>query len=292
MGLDDANRIGRAAERLRRRSRTSLKVLVPTAAALGAGAAIAVGQIPGASGTISACYQDVSPGTNGADAPYGTLRIIDPSAASNGDPTWPNNACGTNEAPLSWNQQGQQGGPGPQGPKGSPGPAGSPGPPGTVVSDSSFGYTASKSDRLMLKLDGVEGGVTRKGFKGDIEVSSFSVGTEHAVSASTQGTGAGAGKVDVQSFEFVKKHDRTDSVLLLDTAAGRSIKSAELGVYHGSKNLVQVADYRFSDVKLTSVQNGPNSETVTGTFRKLQASVGTGKSKVSTGWNLITNKAP
>ena len=47
MGLDERNRIGRAAERARRRSRASLKVLLPTAAALGAGAAVAIGQIHG-----------------------------------------------------------------------------------------------------------------------------------------------------------------------------------------------------------------------------------------------------
>lgn len=292
MGLDEANRIGRTAERLRRHSRKSVKVLVPTAAALGAGAAVAIGQIPGAGGTISACYQKVSQGTNGADGPYGTVRIIDPSAASNGDPTWPNNSCGPNEAPISWNQQGPPGATGAQGATGSPGPAGSKGAPGTVVGDTSFGFTASKTDRLLLRLDGVAGGATQKGFKGDIEVSSFSVGTEHALGGSIQGLGAGAGKVDVQSFEFVKKHDKTDSVLFNDVASGRSIKTAELGVYHVSKQLVQAADYRFSQVELTSVQSGADTEVVTGTFQKLHASVGTGTNKVSTGWNVIANKAP
>ena len=286
MGLEEANRIGRAAERLRRRSRASVKVLVPTAAALGAGAAVAVGQIPGAGGKISACYQNVSQGTNGADFPFGTVRIIDPSAASNGDPTWPNNACGTNEAPISWNQQG------PPGATGAQGPAGSKGDPGTVVGDTSFGYTASKTNRLLLKLGGVAGGVTQKGFRGDIEVSSFSVGTEHALNGSVQGAGAGAGKVNVQSFEFVKKHDSADNALFQDVLNGRSIATAELGVYHVSKQLVQAADYKFSGVTLTSIQQGPNGETVTGTFQKLHASVGTGTNKVSAGWNVVTNKAP
>ncbi len=56
MGVEEAGRIARAAERMRRSSRVPLKLLLPTAAALGAGAAVAVGSIPGSGGTITGCY--------------------------------------------------------------------------------------------------------------------------------------------------------------------------------------------------------------------------------------------
>ena len=62
-------------------------------------AAISLGAIPGASGTISGCYSK----SNGA------LRVIDTESGA---------ACASNkENALSWNQQG------PQGPAGPPGPA-------------------------------------------------------------------------------------------------------------------------------------------------------------------------
>ena len=72
------------------------------AAACLAGAAISLGAIPGASGTISGCYSKSN----------GSLRVIDAESGA---------SCAANkEAALSWSQQGPQGPPGVQGP---PGPA-------------------------------------------------------------------------------------------------------------------------------------------------------------------------
>jgi type VI secretion system Hcp family effector len=294
MSLDEGNRIGRAAERVRRRSRASLKVLLPTAAALGAGAAVAIGQIPGTDGTITACYQDVPQGTNGADYPFGTVRIIDPNAVPDNDPTWPNNACGPNEHILTWNQQGPPGPTGPQGPVGPQGPIGSQGAPGTVVGQTVFSISASQTDRLLMKLDGITGGVTEKTFKGDIELSSFAVGAEAAV---TGVGGAGAGKVNIQSFSFVKKADRADPELAKHLGNSQTIKLADVAVYHVSKTskssqLVEAADYKLTNVVITAIQQNGATERVSGTFQKLQGTVGTGPNKVSTGWDLKTSKAP
>jgi type VI protein secretion system component Hcp len=291
MSLDEGNRIGRAAERVRRRSRASLKVLLPTAAALGAGAAVAIGQIPGTDGTITACYAGIPPG---ADGPSGTLRVIDPSAAFDGNSTWPNNACGPDETILTWNQQGPPGPAGPQGPVGPQGPTGSQGAPGTVVGQTVFSISASQTDRLLMKLDGITGGVTEKAFKGDVELSSFAVGAEAPV---TGIAGAGAGKVNIQSFSFVKKADRSDPELAKHLGNGQAIKLADVAVLHVSKTakssqLVEAADYKLTNIVVTGIQQTGGTERVTGTFQKLQGSVGTGTNKVSTGWNLVTNKAP
>jgi hypothetical protein len=46
MSREEANRIVRAAERVRRMRHVGLKLALPTAAALGAGAAFAIGAIP------------------------------------------------------------------------------------------------------------------------------------------------------------------------------------------------------------------------------------------------------
>ena len=125
MSLDEANRIAKAAERLRRHSRLPLKVVVPTVAALGAGAAIAVGAIPSSDGTITGCYQTAPPGDTTPTTPYGTLRLIDPSLAT-GTTEVPAEeySCNSNEATITWNQQGP---PGPTGPQGPAGPAGAQG---------------------------------------------------------------------------------------------------------------------------------------------------------------------
>src|SRR5882757_4275104 len=78
---EDANAIVVAAQRMRR-SRHAVKIALPTAAALGAGAAIAVGAIPSSDGTIQACYAGPS-GMYVGDAfeAPGALRVIDPDLA-------------------------------------------------------------------------------------------------------------------------------------------------------------------------------------------------------------------
>ncbi|MGZ4250607.1 MAG: type VI secretion system tube protein Hcp [Solirubrobacteraceae bacterium] len=173
---------------------------------------------------------------------------------------------------------------------GSVGARGPMGPPGAVLGNTSFSVSASKTDRLLVKLDGISGGVSQKGFKGDVELSSFAIGEETAV-----GTVGGAGNgVAIQSFSFVKKPDRADPELVAHVTEGRAIKLADVQVLHVSKGAqpVEVADYKLTGVLLKSLQQKGATEVITGTFQKLTGSVGTGTNKVSTGWNVITNKAP
>ena len=61
MSQDEAGRIARATERLRRTRGGVMKVALPTAAALGAGAAVALGSIPGGGGTFTGCYVTTDP---------------------------------------------------------------------------------------------------------------------------------------------------------------------------------------------------------------------------------------
>ncbi len=79
---------------------------------LASGAALAATQsIPGADGTISGCYDNLS----------GSLRVIDAEAGDICD--------ATTETSLNWNQLGPEGPPGATGPQGPQGPPGPPGPP-------------------------------------------------------------------------------------------------------------------------------------------------------------------
>src|SRR6202012_571972 len=103
MSREEASGIARAAERVRRSRlmRMPMKVIVPTAAALGAGAAVgavAIGAIPDQNGVIHACYEkDVA----GADFEPGTLRVIDPSDQGANVPP-EDNSCTQDETPISW----------------------------------------------------------------------------------------------------------------------------------------------------------------------------------------------
>ncbi len=91
MSAEEASRIAQAVQRMRN-SKRALQIALPTAAALGAGAAVAVGSI-GGGGTITGCYASPNPSTNGngvrptpnvtinnATEPPGALRVIDPSS--------------------------------------------------------------------------------------------------------------------------------------------------------------------------------------------------------------------
>jgi hypothetical protein len=97
---------------LRRRSPATLLALVAALVAVGG---VAYASIPGPDGVIKACYN--KPGLLGLGK--GELRVIDSQA----------NCAGT-ETPITWNQAGPKGDPGPAGPQGDTGPAGPEGPQG------------------------------------------------------------------------------------------------------------------------------------------------------------------
>src|SRR3954471_2316693 len=123
--------------------RSVIRIALPTAAALAAGAAVGVAAIPDASNTIHGCFD-----ANGA------LRVIDA----------PTQACAAGETALDWNQRGPAGPAGPAGPQGAPGRAGfSPSSPTT--SDNTTTTTpdtfqtptqaGGPSADIFLKLDGI-----------------------------------------------------------------------------------------------------------------------------------------
>jgi type VI protein secretion system component Hcp len=106
-------------------------------------------------------------------------------------------------------------------------------------------------------------------------------------------TGAGAGKVTVQTFQFVKHVDSTSNTLHRDLDAGTAIRRAEIDVVHANDKgaTTQVASYVLDDVLIKNIDDRGNTETVTGVFAKLEGSLGSGANKVPTGWNKVTNTA-
>jgi type VI protein secretion system component Hcp len=283
-----------AAALLRHPSRDSLKLLVPVAAVLGAGAAVAIGSIPSSDGTITGCVNTA--GFSGfEETPAGSLRVIDPSATST-DPSV--TACQEGETTLTWNQQGPQGppgNPGAAGLNGQQGQSGKDGKTGTLVGQTNFGITSSKSSKLFLRIKGISGTEQVKGDGGGfIALGSFAAGAEGA-SVGSASTGAGAGKVTLQTFTFTKAVDATSGELFKDLAQHKLISEMEVIVGHQSgKQLVQVASYTLTNVLITNIQDtgksGANAEHVSGTFTRLKGTVGTGKNSVPTTWNRVTNE--
>jgi type VI secretion system secreted protein Hcp len=295
MSREEANRIVRAVERARRSRRAALKVAIPTAAALGAGAAIAIGSIPSGDGTITGCY--LTTVSNVDIQRYGQLRIIDPSQPATLPGGGPNDAarCESDEATISWNQRGPQGPQGPQGVQGAVGAQGPQGPAGRdLIGSTSFGFGGGGS--TFLKLDGVKGEATDKFHKEDIAISSFSIG---ATSQHASGGGGGAGKVSFSSFTITKRIDKASPLLFRAAATGQHYKEAT--VFFAKAKRGKVADYleyKMTNVFISSIQDGSAqgsgrpTEQISFNFAKIEEVFlgSNGKPTQSVSINVLQNK--
>jgi type VI secretion system secreted protein Hcp len=254
MSQEEANRIARAVQRMRR-SRGGLKLALPTVAALGAGTAIAIGAIPGGDGTITGCYVTNPDAVPGATSPrYGALRVIDPSQTSPlGGPT-ETNSCLADEATITWSQRGPQGPQGPQGPTGAQGPAGTP-----LIGETSFGV--SGGGRTFLKLDGIKGESIDKTHKGEIDIESFSLSTGGSHGAT--GGGGGAGKVSIQSFTITKHVDKASPLLFKAASTGQHFKQVVLAFARkaGGKEH-DYLQFKFSNVLVSAIQDGNSQKQI------------------------------
>ena len=115
---------------------TRTVLLLATIGAVIIGTGVATGAIPGADGTITACYK----------AKGGAVRVIDSDSGAN---------CVSDEVKLSWSQRGPAGPAGPKGDKGDPGPQ------GPAACDASRLLLCPDADlpsgqAVVLSIDGVE----------------------------------------------------------------------------------------------------------------------------------------
>lgn len=252
MSREEANRIVRAVERARRSRRAALKVAIPTAAALGAGAALAIGSIPSGDGTITGCYVTNTDVINQYPAAPGELRIIDPSQTATFPGGGPNlqATCVNGEAKITWNQRGPQG---PQGVAGAQGPAGPQGPAGRdLIGSTSFGFGGGHG--TFIKLDGVKGEATDRAHKGEIVVSSFSIG---ASTPRSSGGGGGAGKVSFSSFTITKRIDKASPLLFQGAAQGKHYKEAVVSFAKTKRGKsTDYLEFKMTDVLISSIQDG------------------------------------
>ena len=110
-----------------------------------------------------------------------------------------------------------------------------------------------------LKLEGVDGESTDDKHKDWIEIDSFSWGLGQLMAedgTQPRGGGGGAGKVQIQDFNFVKKIDKSSPVLMLSCATGQHMKEGVLiGRKAGDKPL-EYLKIKLTDILISGFQTG------------------------------------
>ena len=280
---------------------TSLKILVPTVAALGAGAAIAVGQIGGSDSTITGCWLT---NAGSSDSPPGSLRVISPTVT--GD-----TSCTDGETTITWNQegpQGPQGIPGTQGAPGVTGATGPQGPPGTApvssIASADITMVLTPTGNLGQLNPTPVGETTQKNAGGTkaFDLSSFTLDAQNSLAIGSATAGAGAGKVSFQGFSFTKPLDKYSAQLFQDLASGTRIASVEIIVRKPGDNGMDdpIVQYLLKNVGLTNIHISGESknatETIQGAFQAIsfvlygQNSNGTTPVTSTGGWSQVTNQ--
>ena len=153
-----------------------------------------------------------------------------------------------------------------------------------------------------LKIDGVDGESTDDKHKGEIQLESYSLGSNNAASFSSGG-GGGSGKVVMQDFHFVKRVDKASPKLFVSCATGEHIKTATLTCRKAGKDQQEFLVVVLSPILVSSYQNGGSAgsdviptEQVSLSFGKIefkykeQKPDGSLGGEVIGGWDVTTNK--
>jgi type VI secretion system secreted protein Hcp len=110
-----------------------------------------------------------------------------------------------------------------------------------------------------LKIDSIDGESQDSKHKNEIEILSWSWGATNRGTAATGG-GMGQGKVAMRDIFFVKGIDKASAKLMLACASGQHIKSAVLVCRKAGKEQQEYLKLTFSDVLVSSYQQGPGSQ--------------------------------
>jgi type VI secretion system secreted protein Hcp len=113
-----------------------------------------------------------------------------------------------------------------------------------------------------LKVDGIQGESQDKTHKNEIEIESFSWGANQTGTAA-HGGGMGAGRVQMQDFNFVMRVNKASPKLMLACANGEHIKSAVLVCRKAGKEQQEYLKVTFTDILVASyVTNGTGASDV------------------------------
>jgi type VI secretion system secreted protein Hcp len=108
---------------------------------------------------------------------------------------------------------------------------------------------------FFIKIDGVEGESTDDKHKNEIDVESWNWGATQ-MGTSARGGGGGAGKVNMQDFNFVMHSNKASPKLMLMCATGDHIKSAKLTCRKAGGEQQEYLTITFSDLLISSYQTG------------------------------------
>jgi type VI secretion system secreted protein Hcp len=154
-----------------------------------------------------------------------------------------------------------------------------------------------------IKIGGIPGESKDSKHKGEIELVSFSWGATNPLAGGVGG-GGGAGKVQIQDFNFTKRTDKASPKLFLACAKGEHIKEAVLVARKAGGAPQEFLKIRFDEVVISSYQTGGAAQGEDAPFD--QVSFGFGKIEfeyrpqkadgslddpVKAGWDVIKNKA-
>ena len=151
-----------------------------------------------------------------------------------------------------------------------------------------------------LKIDGIEGESTDAKHAGWLDVDSWSWGENQPLQPAT-GSGAGAGKVHFQDFQFTSRVSKASPKLFLACASGQHIKEARLVGRKAGKEQQEFLTWTFSDVLVAGYQTGGTEQalpmdSVAMNFSKVSVSYraqkadGSLDTAVTAGWDSKTNK--
>ena len=153
-----------------------------------------------------------------------------------------------------------------------------------------------------LKIEGIEGESQDHKHKNEIGLESFSWGATNS-GTMAEGGGGGAGKVSMQDFHFVMKHNKASPKLMLANAGGEHIKSAIVTCRKAGKDQQEFLKIVMSDLIISSYQTGGSAhgdiipvDQISLNFSKIefeykeQKPDGTLGGAVKAGWDLKANK--
>lgn len=104
-----------------------------------------------------------------------------------------------------------------------------------------------------LAVEGVQGESTRKGFEGQIELVSFSMGAHNPTSIGP-GAGRGSGKVDLHPFTCTKVTDAASPTLFQACCTGKHFPKASVTLHRaGGEDAVDYLVYAFEKVFIESI---------------------------------------
>jgi type VI secretion system secreted protein Hcp len=153
---------------------------------------------------------------------------------------------------------------------------------------------------MFIKIGDVKGESKDHKHGGEIDVLAWSWGLSNSGTAHV-GTGAGAGKVNVQDISFTHYIDKASPSLMLACCNGKHFPEATLTVRKAGEQPVEYVTMKLTDLLITSISTGGSggedrlTENVTLNFAKFefqylpQDAQGKAGDPIPVGWNIAEN---